>query len=77
MEVARLVWETTNEVGDGEKSGDLLLLLMTRETEGGREEDMSTVPQELVLITVSSAWQKSLSELTDLQGQKVSPHWSG
>lgn len=34
--VARSVWVTTNEVGDGVKSGDLLPLLMTRETEGGR-----------------------------------------
>lgn len=36
VEEARLVWITTNEVGDRVKSGDLLLLLMTTETEGGR-----------------------------------------
>lgn len=34
--VARWVWVTTNEVGDVVKSGDLLLVLMTGETEGGR-----------------------------------------
>lgn len=48
-----LFWETTNEVGDGVKSGDLLLLLMT--------EELSIFPRELVLITVSSAQQRALS----------------
>lgn len=43
--VARRVGVTTNEFGDGVKSGDLLLLLMTRETEGERRCEV--YPQSL------------------------------
>lgn len=39
------VWVMTNEVADGGKSGDLLLLLLTRETEA--EERVEVHPQSL------------------------------
>lgn len=47
VEVACSVWVTTNEVGDGVKSGDLLLLLMIRETEGGRKRKCEVYLQSL------------------------------